>query len=44
MTAASLKWGAETVVNKQREGKKVNSRGELGPLCAETGREHKTLF
>lgn len=43
MTTASLKWGAETVLNKQREGKKVNSRGKLGPLCTETDREHKKV-
>lgn len=30
MTATSLKWGAETLVNKQREGKKVNSQDEFG--------------
>ena len=42
MTTTSLKWGAETVVNKHREGKKVNIWAKLGPSCAETGKEHNT--
>lgn len=42
MTTTSLKWGTETVINKQREGKKVNIWGKLGPSCTETTREHKT--